>query len=380
MMGGRRMKLAKALVLSLLLVGHAKAQPDDLYYEGMEAYFMAGRVMAPDGYPAMKSGFPSPIYQGEALRAVFADGKLWILSEELKVTTITPGATAPVQQALPGLPLDICAQDGSPVVVTGERGKAAQWTVRRWSGGVWTSQTHMARGDYFLAAECGADGPTLLTNKRLIGPGPRPRIVKLSRSLGEGAVAALYATPAALFVGLNGGEFGGGLRRIDRKTGRVTTIEKVATKDLCSGPLNTKCDPVHGIAPAPWNPECLAATVGLEHGISHGRVIEICGRSVRSVYWAPNPDYKAVETRNSEDGESNISTAFYGLARVGNALWASSPGGLYQITQPGAAIDIPLPRFANFGSFAVSFELPDVVLIRNIGYQDQLGPAVIVPR
>lgn len=374
------MKLAKALALSLLLVGPAMSQPEDPYYEGMEAYFMAGREIAPDGYPAGKVGFPSPIYQGEAMRAVFADGKLWILSDEFKVATIMPGATAPAEQALPGLPLDICAQDGSPVVVTGERGKAARWTVRRLSGGVWTSQTHMARGDYFLAADCGAGGPTLLTNKRLIGPGPRPRIVKLSRSLGEGAIAALYATPDALFVGLNGGEFGGGLRRIDRKNGRVTTIERVATKELCSGPLNTKCDPVHGIGSAPWNPQCLAATVGLEHMLSHGRVIEICGRSVRSVYWTPHPDYSNLQSTKGENGEPHISSAFYGLARVADTVWASSPNRLYRITQPGVATEIPMPKFQDFGDFQVSFELPGAVLIQNVGYKGRLSAAVIVPR
>ena len=52
--------------------------------------------------------------------------------------------------------------------------------------------------------------------------------ITLSEVLSPALVnAVVHATPDHVFVGLNAAEWGGGLRQIDRRTGRVTTRERM---------------------------------------------------------------------------------------------------------------------------------------------------------
>jgi len=48
----------------------------------------------------------------------------------------------------------------------------------------------------------------------------------------------------SIYVGVNRGEWGGGLQRVDVQTGVVTNVERRDTKDLRGGPLTSDCDPV----------------------------------------------------------------------------------------------------------------------------------------
>jgi hypothetical protein len=44
---------------------------------------------------------------------------------------------------------------------------------------------------------------------------------------------------------------GGGLRRIDRRSGEITVVGQNSTGELCGGQLNTGGDPVNGVAAEP---------------------------------------------------------------------------------------------------------------------------------
>src|SRR5258708_5558628 len=50
-------------------------------------------------------------------------------------------------------------------------------------------------------------------------------------------------TSDRVFLGVNEGEWGGGLWHINRNTGGVAAVERYATRTPRGGPLNTACQP-----------------------------------------------------------------------------------------------------------------------------------------
>src|SRR5262249_29218718 len=134
---------------------------------------------------------------------------------------------------------------------------------------------------------CGSD-PVLLTSGRLLTrPGYRWGAVLLSGQLRHARVTSIFPTGDGGLVGLERGEWGGGLQRIDRRTGAVTTVESNASGELCGGPLNSDCDPVTAMVASPFGRDCVIAAVGLLHLTSHGRLVEVCGASVRRLFARP---------------------------------------------------------------------------------------------
>src|SRR5262249_30467930 len=152
-------------------------------------------------------------------------------------------------------------------------------------------------------------------------------------------VVSVHARADVLFVGFNAGEWGGGLVRIDRRDGKVRKISSIASGDVCGGPLDARCHPVNGIVDEPWDPACVVVTIGLEHMMTHGRIVEVCGNTVKRLYVTPlhvDPRIDAYLQSKSRGGEPLSTVAFYGLQRVGDALWAAGNDGLYRIDQRGA--------------------------------------------
>jgi hypothetical protein len=190
-------------------------------------------------------------------------------------------------------------------------------------------------------------------------PGP----VVLSEAIPRVGVASVHGNATTVFVGINHGEFGGGLRRIDAASGRVSVIERNSTGQLCGGPLNTECDPVTGVAPVPGRPACVVAAVGLHHFISRGRLVEVCGDSVRRLYFKPRGDTPRSGTAGREEDEGLESVAFFGLVGDGETLWSAGTDGVYRLDREGVHFAAPLPRFETVGPFAVSFAVPGVALV-----------------
>jgi hypothetical protein len=205
----------------------------------------------------------------------------------------------------------------------------------------------------------------LLTSRRLIrlSAGGR-RDTRLRQAQGPGLVSSvLYVGGRGAYLGLNFGEWGGGLRRIDLGTGAVTVVERRATQAICSGPLNTDCDPVNAITASPWTPGCVAVAVGLVHLVPHGRLLEVCGDRVRRVYFRPVRDPLGGEVGRLNDGEPFTTEAFFGLARSGDGIWAVGIDGLYRLRRPGEAERMALPAFRTVDGFRVSFAIPGVALV-----------------
>jgi hypothetical protein len=313
-------------------------------------------------------------------RAVFADGRLWVLSDAGNLSFVTEGQDTRVGETLPEKVFDLCIQDGHPVLITGTNRSGSAWTLRRHVNGAWSVDgTVPTEGDGLLAMDCAANRVALLTTRRLIGvDGNRQNAVPLFGKLGQGLITSTYGTPDQFFVGINAGEWGGGLRRIDRGSGKITAIERNATGELCGGPLNASCDPVNGIASEPWKPGCIAAAIGLVHFHPHGRVIEVCGDQVERLYYKPYGDKPSGGSRKTDEPFSTV--AFFGLTREGDTLWAVGIDGIYHIGPGGTAHFGPLPSFKEIGGIRVSFDLPSFVLVlTNVNQRRSIsGPVPIL--
>lgn len=235
-----------------------------------------------------------PDQESSLTRAVFADGRVWVLSDAGDLSSIAEGQDVRPPERLPEKVLDLCVRGGRPAVIT-VAGDGSAWTLRERAQEVWsavavipTNSGQWPNNDQWLAMDCSEGRITLLTSRRLINlDGNRQSSVALSGQLGRGWVASTYGTSDELFVGFNAGEWGGGLRRIDRRSGKITVLERNSTGELCGGPLNTECDPVTAIAADPWKPGCFVAAIGLVHFSPQGRLVEVCGNQVERLYFRP---------------------------------------------------------------------------------------------
>jgi hypothetical protein len=200
--------------------------------------------------------------------AIFVNSQLWLLTDTGLLSSITEGSDQQVDIPLSDPAFDMWIQDGDPAVITGDRRGGKFWTLRRWSHSAWTAIAKVAtNGDQLVGVGSFEGVVTLLTSRRLIdivGGDQRSLVVAWPKGQRLAGVSSIYVTRDSVLVGFNIGEWGGGLRRIDRKTGQNSAIERKAPGEPCGGLLNPDCDPVSGIATEPWKVGC-ASWSGLLH-------------------------------------------------------------------------------------------------------------------
>jgi hypothetical protein len=281
-------------------------------------------------------------------RAAFADGRLWTLSDAGELSSIGVRKDARLVERLSEPALDLCVSDGHPLVVTGKPEISPAWTLWRRVAGQWTSEaTVKTEGDDLVALDCGPGRVTLVTSGRLIDLAEgKQSVTALSERLRSGLVTSTLVTDTHVFVGIDKGEFGGGLRRVDRKTGEVKAVASVESA------------PVNGIAPAPGRPGCVVAAVGLVHRMSYGRLVEICGDAVRTIF------------SKRRGGET---VAFFGVAATGDGLWAAGIDGLYHLGVGAAVRATPLPSFTNVRGIRVAFMSRLALVLTSINQRRSLS-------
>jgi hypothetical protein len=308
---------------------------------------------------------PRPRQEWFLKRAAFAEGRLWMLSDAGQLSSVGPTDDKRTEETLPEPPIDICQSRNALFAITCGHDNCTTWTLRKRALGKWSTEASVdTNHDELASVSCSAGGFTLLTSRRVIEiSGGKVTSLTLSEPVGIGVIASVYADAQKLLLGVDAGEWGGGLQRIDRRTGAVTTIERNATGDLCDGPLNTACDPVNGIQEEPWQPGCVAAAIGLVHFSPHGRIVEVCGDKVRRLYFKPYGKDSANSPRRRKSDEPFETVAFFGLVRTGDALWAAGIDGLYRMEKGRVTETRPLPRFKDVGNISVSFAVPDLVLV-----------------
>jgi hypothetical protein len=317
--------------------------------------------------------------------AVYADGRLWLLTDAGALSTIAEGGDTRTDVPLPEPALDLWRQDGRAAVVTCPREDCKAWTVRERSAGAWKDIAAIpAEGDSFIAIRPDGAGLVLLTSRRIIEiASGEQRVTMLAPGGRMRGLPVVHVTPAYIFLGFNAGEWGGGMQRIVRKSGAGMVIERNESGELCGGPLNTKCDPVNGIATVPWKPDCIAAAVGLVHFSPSGRIIEVCGDEIRRLYVKPFGQQPPDNELTQRYGEPYSSVAFFGLVQSGDKRLAVGIDGIYETGADGNVQISPLPAFKPAGGISVSFELPGAVLVHtNINRRLSISGSVplLVPR
>lgn len=297
-------------------------------------------------------------------RAVFAQGRLWLLTSAGEIWTVDKNTPAASRIASPEPAVELCADGDTVVAVTTPAGSPTTYTVRRRVGLDWQAIAAVpSRNEGLVGVQCRADGVLLVTAQRLVDIRPSGgRSLALSHRIPSGYVNVLHLTPTHVFVGVNSGEWGGGLHRIDRRTGQVAFLERNAHGDLCGGPLNGGCDPVNGLAERPGKPGCLVAAVGLVHMRSRGRLVEVCGEQIELLYRQPCPRAWDPDGSADKHGEPFCTIAFFGLGRRGDTLFAMGVDGLHVI-EGGSARNRGIPKFHAYGPFRVSFDSPEAVLV-----------------
>jgi hypothetical protein len=111
--------------------------------------------------------------------------------------------------------------------------------------------------------------------------------VPLTDPLAHGGVSAAAVAGGKLYVGLNAGEWGGGLRLIDLATGRSEIVGEHAAGS-CDGVLSVECDPVADLFADPSRAGCIIAAAGLAHlSLSDGWVLRVCDGSVEALQRGP---------------------------------------------------------------------------------------------
>jgi hypothetical protein len=316
----------------------------------------------------------------QLIRGAYADGRVWLLTYSGDLFSIAEATRRRADEDLGEPVIDICRQDGEIIAVTGERSSRSGWNLHRRSHGTWRFVGRVRQADdHLLAMDCNAGRVTLLTIQRIIELTPQgQRRVDLHFS-GDFPYPQVslttFGTPDFLYVGINSGEWGGGLRRIDRRSGAMVTIERGECGD---GPLSTSCDPVHAITAEPWRPGCIVLAVGLVHFDSSGRLTEVCGETVERFF---SKDIPSAYAENDE--AATTSAAFFGLVPIGGTLRAVAVDGLYRIGPGGSAEFAPFPTFRTVRGVRLSFDLPDVVLVVtrvNQRASVSLGAPMLIPR
>jgi hypothetical protein len=221
----------------------------------------------------------------------------------------------------------------------------------------------VAPDDFPIAVLSGLNTPAVLTQQgiRLVSSSDhRIRLIKLRGKLRSGVQVSAIASGESVYVGYNIGEWGGGLQRIDLRTGVVENVERRDTNELCAGPLNSECDPVTGVVSDLRNDSCVLASVGLVHlGMTEGRILRVCGKNVDVASEFPvesDPIHKSMR----------MTEAFYGLVSgKDGGPWGITYRAIYHFDRDGNKEAVyPLPKLEPIAGIYLSREIPGVVVIR----------------
>jgi len=320
---------------------------------------------APTAYADVRSAITG---QEDSLRrGVFAEGALWLLSDSGELWTVREQAGGAAKDSAAASVFDICARNGHLVTASGARRKPATWNLREQRDGRWRDLGSVrTRGEALVGLVCEPERVIVLTSARMIEMGGHaPREVNLTNRVPANlpATTTILATPPEVFVGINAGEWGGGLLRIDRRTGAVQDIGIV--------------EPINGLALSPGAHGCVVAAAGLAHLVVEGRLVEVCGAGVRTLY------SEDCQRRQPEPGKRpSCMTPFFGVVKTRGGVLAVAPGEVLKLDPPAEPQQADLPPSRSYGPFTVGFAEGYAVVANSANERHALSGAtpMIVPR
>lgn len=279
-------------------------------------------------------------------RAVWASSRLWLLTDRGTLSSVAPGELGRRAEPMPGPAADICVAGATPVIL----GMDGQ--LSRLEGVSWHAiQRVPLSGEVVRAISCTERRVIVVTQSHVaVLANGRQRYLTLSKPLtGPIVRTAPFDTGTMLLLGLDEGEWGGGLERIDTVSGAVSEVPSLG------GPIN-------GVGPEPGRSECLIASVGLVHFFPSGQLVEVCGDKTRRLYYKPY----TIETSWPVDPPKLPfqTVPFYTLTRVAGELWVAGGDGLYAIAADRLITFRKMPPFEQIDGVYISFAVPRLALVR----------------
>lgn len=330
-----------------------------------------------DGSPEAKAFTPS---MSRIVKALCTGGRLWLLLDGGRLITIDLPMSQPGQQSFAGPVVDLDMGDDELLWMLHLKAPGSCTVVaRRCAKGNWSvrGEVDFMAGERIVGLQVLDGRPLILTTARLLrSTSAGWTSLRVKMPLGEGdpldpwlQTSLAVTSDGSLYVGLNHGEWGGGLRRVDLATGDIETIRDVPenSEDLCEGKLNPACDPVTSLAVDPANGSCLLAGVGLRHFLEEGRILRVCRESVTPYFEKAYPP--AAAERGSEGGtppeERQITQmeGVFGMAAGKNGVWAVTGGGVYHIDGPGKWHRFQMPELDEYGDLQISTAIPGLVVL-----------------
>lgn len=328
---------------------------------------------SPDAYLTQVESV-RPGQENSLRRAVFASGRLWLLSDAGQLWTVDEATRNVARSEVPERVVGLCAGSLSVAIVQDGGAGSETWAIHRLTGPNWQLVAEVDKmGEGLVGLVCDQSALILITSGRLVSvEAQNQTTLRLSNRIPARPTSTILATPAKLFVGLSEGEFGGGLMVVDRRTGAVRDVNSNTSGELCGGPLNPECDPVNGLAMSPWRTDCIVAAIGLTHLGAHGRLIEVCDDQVTRIYVGTCP----VETdgRGYSDGEPYCSEPLFGAVAIGSSVVAVGYSGVIAIDARGVAQRQGEPRYEPYGPFEIDFG-PDLIFVMSsANRRTSMGP------
>lgn len=313
-----------------------------------------------------------PVLGNRIAKGIVSDGRLWLRGTEVSSQGGTGGLvalnltdnfrTVYFQRGV----VDVEKSGHDFWVLRQSSAKLREYIVSAWTNKAFSDLAHFTSPEKDEpVALLDIDGsPAVLSRgalRLLSGDHSNWHTIRLKGELRWGVQVSVASpkTAKAIYVGINRGEWGGGLQEVDIETGVVSNIERRDTKDLCSGPLNSDCDPVTGVISDPQNNDCVLAAVGLVHlSISEGRILRVCGTTVTPI--ADEPITGGI------GGKMKMTEAFYGLAPAeGGGFWGLTWRALYLFSRDGKQQEeYALPKLVPVSGIYISRDLPGVIVVR----------------
>ncbi|HXD33890.1 MAG TPA: hypothetical protein VN643_22415 [Pyrinomonadaceae bacterium] len=297
-------------------------------------------------------------------KVLIASNRLWILYLNGKLSSLDLKGGDPQEVAPDKFVFDIYRSFANQLYCLGSVSEAStQLSVWQKTDNAWSPIGKIERGrqNWVLGLREYRDSLLILTQNRIyIQKGLADwRSVAL-----KGELKASYQTPFAVtdtglvYVGVNLGEWGGGLLQASIETGLVTKIERRDTPKLCDGPLNSDCDPVTGVIRDPENSACVLASIGLRHFLERGRLLRVCDKTV-SVVFEKSYDDESVNTKKEVMGTE----AIFDLVAGSEDYWAVTGRGIYHFKAGTEPTFQTVPALVRRSGISMSDAIPNIIVV-----------------
>lgn len=324
--------------------------------------------------PADPRRLPGEVGQwGHIHHAVFFRDRLWVAAAqpELWAVDLASGKATGWQFDAPVATL-LRTRDGRLFALSSSPRKAGLLSLWEGQGEGWRhvrSWRTTKASELQMLIETGEEvGVIDATHARFVSRAGEVREVAFERPIRGFHHASAAMGGATLYVGLNEGEFGGGLWRIDLTTGHIieargnaTNVSPVSDK-ICEMHLDHECSPVTAVVADMERPGCVLASVGLNHmGFAHGALHRVCGASFERV-WRELPDVCHQQKDSWREYCEMQEAPVWDVLPAPGGFWASTGNGIVR-DQGGKRMVWEQLKVEQVGGLSLSRSVPGLILL-----------------